>query len=64
MGIPYPIPIGGGLRDAMRSLTSADLLHAHGALYATSIHAAARRFGDACRSCSRARRVVEYDNRW
>ena len=40
MGIPYPIPMGSGLHAALRSLTSVDLLHAHGALYATSIHAA------------------------
>ena len=40
MGIPYPIPAGSTLRAALRSLTSVDVLHAHGALYATSIHAA------------------------
>ena len=39
MGIPYPIPTGSTLRAALRSLTSVDLLHAHGALYPTSIHA-------------------------
>lgn len=40
IGIPYPIPIGRGLGAALRSLDSVDLLHAHGALYASSIHAA------------------------
>ena len=40
VGIPYPIPMGDTLGAALRSLTSVDLLHAHGALYATSIHAA------------------------
>jgi D-inositol-3-phosphate glycosyltransferase len=39
-GIPYPIPLGGGLSAAVRSLGSFDVLHAHGALYAGSIHAA------------------------
>jgi D-inositol-3-phosphate glycosyltransferase len=40
VGIPYPIPMGDMLGAALRSLTSVDLLHAHGALYRTSIHAA------------------------
>ena len=40
MGIPYPIPMGSALGAALRALTSVDLLHAHGALYATSMHAA------------------------
>ena len=39
-GIPYPIPTGEVLRAALRSLISVDLLHAHGALYVTSVHAA------------------------
>jgi glycosyltransferase involved in cell wall biosynthesis len=39
MGIPYPIPMGDTLGAALRSLTSVDLLHAHGALYATTIYA-------------------------
>jgi glycosyltransferase involved in cell wall biosynthesis len=39
-GIPYPIPLGGGLAAAVRSLGNFDVLHAHGALYAGSIHAA------------------------
>jgi glycosyltransferase involved in cell wall biosynthesis len=40
VGIPYPIPMGSALGAALRALTSVDLLHAHGALYATSMHAA------------------------
>jgi glycosyltransferase involved in cell wall biosynthesis len=40
IGIPYPIPIGRGLGAALRALDSVDLLHAHGALYASTIHAA------------------------
>ena len=39
-GIPYPVPSGRGLGDAIRALGSADVVHAHGALYAGSIHAA------------------------
>ena len=39
-GIPYPIPSGRGLSAAVRSLASVDVVHAHGALYAGSIHAA------------------------
>ena len=39
-GVPYPVPMGETLSAAKRALTSVDLLHAHGALYATSIHAA------------------------
>ncbi|HUQ41182.1 MAG TPA: glycosyltransferase family 4 protein [Candidatus Limnocylindrales bacterium] len=46
-GIPYPVPVGPGLRTAIQALASADVVHAHGALYATSIQAArlARREG-------------------
>ena len=40
LGIPYPIPTGEVLRAALRALISVDLLHAHGALYVTSMHAA------------------------
>jgi glycosyltransferase involved in cell wall biosynthesis len=64
VGIPYPIPIGRAFGAAMQSLASVDLLHAHGALYATSIRAA---------RLARARRVpfvvtehvgfVEYSSR-
>lgn len=39
-GIPYPIPMGTGLSTAVRSLASFDVLHAHGALYPGTIHAA------------------------
>lgn len=39
VGIPYPIPGGEILHAALRSLTSVDLLHAHGALYRTTTHA-------------------------
>jgi glycosyltransferase involved in cell wall biosynthesis len=39
VGIPYPIPMGRALGVALRSLTSVDLVHAHGALYASTIHA-------------------------
>jgi len=46
-GIPYPVPSGPGLANAVRALSVADVVHAHGALYAGSIHAAklARRHG-------------------
>lgn len=46
-GIPYPVPMRRGLRAALDAMESADVLHAHGALYVTSIHAAriARRCG-------------------
>lgn len=36
-GVPYPVPWGAGIRRAIRALSSVDLLHAHGALYASSI---------------------------
>jgi D-inositol-3-phosphate glycosyltransferase len=39
-GIPYPVPSGPALGAAVRSLATADVVHAHGALYAGSIHAA------------------------
>jgi len=39
-GVPYPVPWGPGLRSAMKALESAEVLHAHGALYASSILAA------------------------
>src|SRR5689334_11878054 len=35
IGIPYPVPVGSTLSAGLRALTSVDLLHAHGALYAT-----------------------------
>jgi glycosyltransferase involved in cell wall biosynthesis len=47
VGIPYPVPSPRGFEAAVRSMMRTDLLHAHGALYASSIHAAraARRRG-------------------
>ncbi len=43
LSVPYPIPLGPDLRLARRILRSADLLHAHGALYLTSLAAARER---------------------
>ena len=45
VGIPYPVPTGVGLRAALEALESVDVVHAHGGLYAHTIHAdrAARR---------------------
>jgi D-inositol-3-phosphate glycosyltransferase len=40
IGIPYPLPIGPGMRDARRAIATSDLLHAHGSLYLGSIEAA------------------------
>ena len=39
VGIPYPIPLGAALTSALEDLARVDLLHAHGALYRTSVHA-------------------------
>jgi len=39
-GVPYPVPLGPGLRSALQAVASADVLHAHGALYASTILAA------------------------
>jgi D-inositol-3-phosphate glycosyltransferase len=39
-GVPYPVPLGPGLRPALQAIASADVLHAHGALYANSVLAA------------------------
>ena len=36
-GVPYPLPTGPGLRAALRDAEGADVVHAHGALYAQSI---------------------------
>jgi glycosyltransferase involved in cell wall biosynthesis len=36
-GVPYPVPLGPGLRAALRDAERADVVHAHGALYAQSI---------------------------
>lgn len=46
-GVPYPVPAGRGLRHALESAAAADVLHAHGALYPTTLMAAgaARRSG-------------------
>ena len=44
-GIPYPVPTGRSVSDALALVSGADLLHAHGALYPTTLLAvtAARR---------------------
>ena len=39
-GVPYPVPTGRGLRAAMRAARGADIVHAHGALYAQTLLAA------------------------
>lgn len=39
-GIPYPVPFGPGLGPALRALRGVDVVHAHGALYASSVTAA------------------------
>jgi D-inositol-3-phosphate glycosyltransferase len=46
-GVPYPLPLGPGVAAAVREMRGADVLWAHGSLYATSILAAllARRWG-------------------
>ncbi len=46
-GVPWPLPLGGGLGAAWRALAPVELVHAHGALYATSLlaRAASRRSG-------------------
>lgn len=36
-GVPWPLPLGPGLTAARRAIRRADVLHAHGALYATSL---------------------------
>lgn len=36
-GVPWPLPTGRGLAAAVREVGGADLFHAHGALYATSL---------------------------
>ena len=47
LGVPYPMPIGAGLRAALRDVADATIVHAHGALYAQSLLArvVARRLG-------------------
>lgn len=46
-GVPYPVPVGRGVREALALAAEADVVHAHGALYASTILAthAARRAG-------------------
>lgn len=46
-GVPYPVPTGRGIRRALESVELADVCHAHGALYPTTLLAAiaARRSG-------------------
>lgn len=39
-GVPYPVPTGRGVRRALESVAAADVLHAHGALYPTTLLAA------------------------
>ena len=48
-GVPFPVPLGPHLRDAMAEVARADVVHVHGALYAQSAFAcrAARRGGRA-----------------
>lgn len=36
-GIPYPLPLGPGVRRAMKAVEGADIVHAHGALYAQTL---------------------------
>jgi glycosyltransferase involved in cell wall biosynthesis len=46
-GVPYPVPIGPGVSAAMQAVAGADVVHAHGALYAQTLMArrTARRSG-------------------
>jgi D-inositol-3-phosphate glycosyltransferase len=46
-GVPWPVPTGAGLRAALAAVSNADVVHAHGALYAQTMLAAraARRAG-------------------
>src|SRR5574337_595294 len=46
-GVAYPVPVGLGLGAALASVESADIFHAHGAVYTTTLLAkhAARRAG-------------------
>jgi D-inositol-3-phosphate glycosyltransferase len=41
LSVPYPVPMGPGLRAALRDVRGAQVVHAHGALYAQSILARA-----------------------
>jgi D-inositol-3-phosphate glycosyltransferase len=40
LGVPYPMPLGPGVRSAMRAVRDAEVVHAHGALYAQTLLAA------------------------
>ena len=41
LSVPYPTPLGPGLRAALRDAAGADVVHAHGALYAQTLIARA-----------------------
>ena len=47
MDVPYPVPLGPGLRRALAAVANADVVHAHGALYAQTLiaRALAKRIG-------------------
>jgi glycosyltransferase involved in cell wall biosynthesis len=47
LSVPYPVPTGPGVRAALRETAGADVIHAHGALYAQTLLARrlARRTG-------------------
>jgi len=40
-GVPYPLPFGPGVREALRAVAGCDVMHVHGALYPGSVAAAA-----------------------
>jgi glycosyltransferase involved in cell wall biosynthesis len=39
--VPYPLPVGPGMRRALEAVRNADIVHAHGALYAQTVMARA-----------------------
>jgi glycosyltransferase involved in cell wall biosynthesis len=39
LDVPYPLPLGGGVRRALSAAAAADVVHAHGALYAQTLMA-------------------------
>lgn len=47
LGVPYPVPLGPGVARAFAAVADADVVHAHGALYAQTLMArrAARKAG-------------------
>ncbi|MBI2796214.1 MAG: glycosyltransferase family 4 protein [Gemmatimonadetes bacterium] len=49
-GVPYPVPLGPHVGDAMAAVAQADVVHVHGALYAQGVFAR--------RAARRARRAV------